>query len=210
MTASPSTSIRPHQPGRDHRRRPLRLGGGTGGVRLSHHRRDYRQVIWRTAAGSYSAAVRAASCRSVWTAGACAVSNIRWVSTITARSRSGWTRNEVPSPPSHPNAPAHGPSSTTDGQAPSRARRGTPYRTRAARRSAVVGHVAHLVRGQHRIAAAQQHPRERQQVVRRRHQPGGAVVERRRPAPLAVRRVPDLSPSAVGWYAVASRATSSV
>ena len=55
----------------------------------------------------------------------------------------------------------------------------------------VAAHLAHLVRGQHLIAAAQQHPRERQQVVHRRHQPGGPVVERRRPAPLPGRRVPD-------------------
>ena len=42
------------------------------------------------------------------------VSNIRWVSAITARSRAGSTRNEVPSPPSQPKASAHGPFSTTD------------------------------------------------------------------------------------------------
>jgi hypothetical protein len=43
-----------------------------------------------------------------------AVSQARWVSTITTRSRAGSTSQDVPRPPSQPNAPDLGPSVITD------------------------------------------------------------------------------------------------
>ena len=107
------------------------------------------------------------------------------------------TSQDVPNPPSQPNAPARGPSVTTDVQNP----QPRPSRKPASPPRAFWAGVSwsrvisrDRVRGQHRIPAAQQHAREREQVVGGGDQPGGPVAERRRPAPLALGRVPDLQP----------------
>jgi len=75
---SPGLVIRAPAPGRCIAARPVRRTSRSGRVRRL-----------ATSGTSYWQAARAAVCRSVCTAGACAVSNSRWVSTITARSLSG-------------------------------------------------------------------------------------------------------------------------
>src|SRR5581483_4559043 len=62
-----------------------RRQGGGGGGEVDHCSAPY-DAAWMSAC----------------TAGSTAVSHTRWVSTMTTRSRTGSTRNDVPSPPSQP------------------------------------------------------------------------------------------------------------
>src|SRR3984957_6515914 len=77
------------------------------------------------------------------------------------------------------------------------------------RRQLAAGHRAHRVRRQHRVAAAQQHPRERPQVDDGRHQSAAAVPEGRRLRPLPFGRIRGLKP-AVRPVPVARRPTGRV
>ena len=85
------------------------------------------RVVLSTDSGSGRAAY-AAACRSACTGGATAVSNNRWVSTITTRSRLGSTSQFVPIPPSQPKARPVGRRSAPTDRTPSRGRRESPVR----------------------------------------------------------------------------------
>src|SRR6202044_933796 len=78
---------------------------GTGGRAQARERAQ--------ASASYAAA-----CSASCTGGGCGLSNIRWVSTMTVRSRTGSASHVVPKPPAQPNAPARGPAVTTEVQKP--------------------------------------------------------------------------------------------
>ncbi len=155
-----------------------------------------RGIRRRPAPAGQRAAAHAASWRSRCTGGGSGPSNIRWVSTITVRSQAGSAYQDVPNPPSQPTCrPAarrsarHAvpPAELVEEGAPS-----PPCAFWAA--SAGPGSSRRRLARQHRVAAAQQHPAERQQFVGGGHQARGPVRELLRLAPQAARSSQASSP----------------